>query len=326
MTNKSHNQNGENDPPEFRSGFVALIGRPNVGKSTLLNKMVGEVIAITTPKPQTTRKRIRGIVHRDNGQIVFLDTPGIHLVPGGTPSHTKRKEAINTFMVAEAQSALEEVDLVVLLIEAERRGSVPEQREEDRLVMQSISKATCPRLLAVNKIDLTEHKEKLLPVLAAYKETGLFEEMIPISAKTGEGVESLLGAIESRLEVGPPYFPADMITDQPERLLVAEFIRRQVILQAQEEVPYASAVDVISFKDIPQKGLVQIHALIYVEKKSQKVILIGKKGSKIKSIGSKARKDIERFLSCKVFLDLRVKVKANWSRTTGGLRGVGLDS
>jgi len=326
LNKKTKNDTGT--PEDFRSGFVALVGRPNVGKSTLLNKMVGEIVAIATNRPQTTRTRIRGIVNRPNCQIVFLDTPGIHLAPAARskPSAIAKKDrAINKYMRSEAQAALGEVDLTVLLVEAQGRGRQPEQDLEDRLVMDSIRKVKCPNLLAINKIDLLKNKEMILPVIQAYQQTELFEEMIPISAKNGDGVEQLLTAIDSRLTAGPQYFPLDMITDQPERILTAEFIREQVIRHTNQEIPFATAVEVISFEDVEGRDLVRIHAVIYIERKSPKGILIGKGGQKLKTIGSLARKSIEDMLACQVFLDLRVKVKADWSKTQRGMRSVGFE-
>ena len=327
MTPK-RDENREDVPGNFKSGFVALVGRPNVGKSTLLNRVVGETVAITTNRPQTTRMRVRGIVNREQSQIVLLDTPGIHLPPGSEAKGGKaaaKTRAINRFMVSEAEAALSEVDLCIQVIEAHGRGRLPAAEEEDSLVLKVVEGSGCPALLAVNKTDLLKDKKLILPVLAAYNETGIFKELVPISARTGEGIESLLTAVESLLSEGPRYFPPDMITDQPERELAAEFIRQQVILQSREEIPFATAVEVYSFEDKPDKNLVVIHATLFVERESQKGILIGKKGGKLKSIGSRARKSIESMLSCKVFLDLRVKVKSDWSKTAGGLRSVGYD-
>ncbi len=311
-------------PAGFRSGFAALAGRPNVGKSTLLNQLIGEVITIATPKPQTTRRRIRGIVNREKSQIVLVDTPGIHLMPGDDRQR-KSKFALNRYMVAEAKAALSEVDLVVLLVEARGRGKLPELDDEDRLVMESLRQVECPRLLCINKVDVLENKEALLPIIAAYHETGLFEEIIPISATLGDGTDRLLLSIEQRLPEGPPYFPLDMITDQPERLLVAEFIREQVLLHTDQEIPYRTAVEVEAFEEVPAKKLVRIHATLFVERDSQKAILIGKRGGAIKAIGTAARENIEALLGCKVFLDLRVKVKGGWTASNQGLRSVGYD-
>ncbi len=302
-------------PPDFRSGFVALAGRPNVGKSTLLNALVGETVSIATHRPQTTRTLVRGIVNRERSQLVFVDTPGIH----------QRDRAIDEFMLATARSALSDVDLVVLLVEADGRGRLPEQDEEDRLVLHSVRRAGRRALLAINKIDRLAKKSRLLPIMQAYDEIGLFEEILPISALKRRGLDELLQAIESRLSGGPRYFPLDMITDQPERLLAAEFVREQAILRVGEEIPYSLAVEVEAFEDMPgRRQFVRIHAVMYVERDSQKGILIGKRGWMLREIGSAARRSIERFLGCRVHLELRVKVARRWSRTRGGLRRVGL--
>ncbi len=303
-------------PPEFRSGFVALVGRPNVGKSTLLNVLVGETVAIATHRPQTTRTRIRGIVNRPGCQIVFVDTPGIH----------QRDQALNKFMLTEAKAALSDVDLVVLLVEADGRGCLPDQDEEDRLVTETLRRSGCRSLLAINKIDRLDDKNRLLPALAAWSATGLFEALVPISALKQDGLESLLDALETRLPHGPRYFPTDMITDQPERVLVAEFIREQAILRVGAELPYSLAVEVEAFEDMPGKQpFTRIYALIYVERDSQKGILIGKQGEMLREIGTSARRKIEGLLQRRVHLELRVKVARKWTRTDAGLRRVGYD-
>jgi GTPase len=303
------------DHPGHRSGFIALVGRPNVGKSTLLNCMVGNVVSITTSTPQTTRNRVRGIVSLENCQMVFLDTPGLHF-----PANRK---AINRFMHSEAKAALAEVDLVVMVVESRKKEDLPDGHPEDRLVMEAVKDSGRLALLAINKIDLLGQKETLLPQLSAYATDGLFEELIPISAISGEGVEILLSAIAKRLPVGPRYFPDDIITDQPERLLAAEFIREQVIRHTGQEIPHAVAVVIDAFEEHPERDLAVIHATIYVERSSQKGILIGAGGKKLKSIGSRSRASIERLLACRVFLDLRVKHLTNWSRTSSGLRSMG---
>jgi len=310
----------ENLPPGFRSGFVALAGRPNVGKSTLLNALVGEEVAIITRRPQTTRRRIRGMLNRDTCQIVFVDTPGIHLW-----TQAKSTPSLNKYMLSEARAALGEVDLIVLLAEATGRGGSLEPDEEDRLVLEALRKAGRECLLCINKIDLLKQKEKLLPLIQAYNQTGMFSELIPISALKNDGLERLVTAIESRLPEGPRYFPREMFTDQPERQLAAEYIRRQVLQQTDQEVPYHSAVEIIAFEEESGSGLIEVHAVIYVERNSQKGILIGKGGKKLKAIGAEARKAISRLLGRRVYLDLRVKVKKGWSRTPAGLRSVGYE-
>jgi GTPase len=300
---------------EFRSGFVALVGRPNVGKSTLLNALVGERVAIATPRPQTTRTRIRGVVHRPGCQIVFVDTPGIHT----------RDWQLNRFMLGEARAALGEVDLAVLLVEARGRGSRPDEDEEDRLVLELLAAARVPALLAINKVDTLPDKGRLLPLMQAYATLGRFEELIPVSALRQEGLEPLLLAIEARLKEGPAYFPPELYTDQSERLMVAELVREAAMLRTEDEIPYSLAVHVDAFDEQPGRGLVRILATVYVERDSQKGILIGKGGRQLKEIGSAARKAIEDLLGCKVFLGLTVKVAPDWSRTLGGLRKVGYE-
>lgn len=302
-------------PVGFRSGFVALVGRPNVGKSSLLNALVGEQVAISTPRPQTTRTRIRGILHRPRAQIVFVDTPGIHA----------RAHQLNRFMLAEARAALGEVDLAVLLVEARGRGARPEQDPEDRLALEVLARAGVPALLAVNKIDTLPDKRGLLPLMKAYAELGRFEELLPISALKRLGLEPLVQAIETRLSEGPPYFPEDMYTDQPVRSLVAELIREAAMQRVDEEVPYSLAAQVDSFEEVPGKGLVRIEARLFVERESQKGIVIGRAGSRLKQIGVAARAAIERLLERRVYLGLQVKVSAEWSRTAGGLRKVGYE-
>ena len=304
----------ENLPPGFRSGFVAIVGRPNVGKSTLLNALVGEEVAIATRRPQTTRRRIRGIVNRNNSQMVFVDTPGFHLW-----TQAKAEPSLNKYMLAEAQTALSEVDLIVLMVEAQGRGASLEPDDEDRLVLEAVRNSDRDCLLCINKIDLLKQKDKLLPLIEAYQRTGLFGELIPISAMKNDGLDRLLESIESRIPEGPRFFPLDMITDQPERLLAAEYIRRQVLLQTNQEVPYHTAVEILAFEED------QVHAVIFVERDSQKGILIGKGGRKLKAIGTGARQAIGRLLGRRIHLDLRVKVKKGWSRTTAGLRSVGYE-
>jgi GTP-binding protein Era len=310
----------ESLPPGFRSGFVALAGRPNVGKSTLLNALVGEEVAIITRRPQTTRRRIRGMLNRESSQIIFVDTPGFHLW-----TQSKSAPSLNQYMLAEARAALGEVDLIVLLVEAAGRGGSLEPDDEDRLVLEAISQAGRDCLLCINKIDLLKQKEKLLPLIEAYDKLNMFGELIPVSALKNDGLDRLVDAIESRLPEGPRYFPQEMFTDQPERQLAAEYIRRQVLLHTNQEVPYHSAVEIIAFEEQAGADLIEIHAVIYVERDSQKGILIGKGGKKLKAIGAGARQAIGRLLGRRIYLDLRVKVKKGWSRSAAGLRSVGYE-
>ena len=284
----------------FRSGFVSIIGRPNAGKSTLLNALVGEKLAIVTRKPQTTRNRIQGIINverkgkRPAGQIVLVDTPGVH----------KPINTLNRRMMKEVYDALEGCDLLLLIVDAtEKFGS------GDKFVLDIVKKSGRPAFLLLNKIDQLE-KGKLLPIIAAYQERHEFAEIIPISALKRDGLEALLDVVVKALPEGPRYFPKDQVTDQPERFLVAELIREQVLLATEEEVPYATTVLVDQYEELPK--LVRIAATIYCEREGQKAILIGKHGATLKKIGTGARMQIERRLNSKVFLELFVKVRPGW--------------
>jgi GTP-binding protein Era len=309
-----------------RSGFVSILGRPNAGKSTLLNALIGEKIAIVTNKPQTTRNRIQGIVEvparkgRNAAQIVFVDTPGVHR-PG---SQLDRR------MMQEVYEALESRDIVILLVDAARHGE-PENRSrraekesvEDAFVLQLIQKLDCPVFLVINKIDLVV-RATLLPLIERFSALYSFAEVIPISARKKDGLDGLLMKLVEYLPKGERYFPKDQFTDQPERFLVAELIRERILLETGEEVPYASAVVVERFEEpepvakAPRPGstaklpLTRISAVIYCERSGQKAILIGKGGSKLKSIGAAARKEIESLLGTRVYLELHVIVEENW--------------
>lgn len=294
----------------FKSGFVAIIGRPNVGKSTLLNAIIGEKVAIVSKKPQTTRNKIRGIKNMENAQIIFLDTPGIHTAKG----------YLNKFMVKEALSTLEDVDCIVYMVEAIR-----EVIEED-FIIENFKKVAHdgqpPIILAINKTDMAE-KNKLLPLIDRYSRLYAFKEVVPLSAAKGEGVDELLKLIMQLLPEGPKYFPEDILTDLPERFVAAEMIREKVFEFTKQEIPYSTAVVVDRFKENPQKKLVSISATINVERDSQKGIIIGKKGSMLKQIGSSARIDIERLLGTKVFLELFVKVVKDWTKSEKMLKEFG---
>jgi len=291
----------------FLSGFIAIVGPPNVGKSTLLNRILGRKIAIVSPKPQTTRNRITGIYHEPGCQMVFLDTPGIHRTQ--TPLHRS--------MVRSAQSAFKEVDLLVLMIEMPHP-----QPPEISLILSSIRKSKRPSVLVINKIDKGP-KEKLLPIIAAYSEVLPFKSIIPISAFTGEGVERVLGELKSMLREGPAFFPEDVQTDQSEIFLVSERIREKIFLHTRQELPYSSAVTVERLEEVPEKDLLSISAKIHVETESQKGILIGKGGKMIKQIGQAAREDLESFFGSRVFLELLVRVDKNWSKDPRALRRLG---
>jgi GTPase len=288
-----------------RAGFVSIIGRPNAGKSTLLNALVGEKIAIVTEKPQTTRMNIQGIRNvkaqrgRPAGQIVFIDTPGVH----------KPDSRLNRKMMQEIHAALEHAsrDLVLLLVDASERFGA-----EDEQVLDLVKRSGAPVFLLLNKIDKL-HKEKLLPVIEHYSKLHAFQEVIPISAMKGDGLEALIDKVMRALPESPPYFPEDQLTDQPERFLAAEIIREKVLLKTGKEVPYATAVIVERYEELPK--LTRIAAAIYCERDGQKAILIGKGGEKLKQMGTAARLELERRFGKKVFLELFVKVKPGWRQS-----------
>jgi len=281
---------------KFHSGFVAIIGRPNVGKSTLLNHIVGQKIAITSSKPQTTRNRILGIQNLENAQVLFVDTPGIH------DAHSP----LNRYMVDQARSAALDVDVVLWLVEADRPV------DTDPMIPELLEKSTRPVLLVINKID-TIPKDKLLPLIAAYSKICPFASIVPISALKGDGVEALMDEIPQLLPEGPRYYPEDQLTDVPERFIVAEMIREQILMRTKDEVPYGVAILVERFQENPVKNMVGIDAVINVERDSQKGILIGKGGTMLRQIGQGARKEIERMLGIKVHLQLFVRVQKNWT-------------
>jgi GTP-binding protein Era len=293
-------------PEAFKCGYIALIGFPNVGKSTLLNRLVGGKLAITSPKPQTTRFRLLGIVNQPEAQLLFLDTPGI-LSPKG---------ALNETLVQAALTALNEADLVVWLVEPR----LPDP--QDKVLLPHLQKLACPLIVGLNKID-TVAKPKLLPLMEAYHELFPDAPVIPVSALKGEGLPELLQEIVGRLPVGPPFYPPDQETEATERFLAAELIRERVLHHVGEEVPYAVAVLVEEFDESRRPALVRIRAVIYVERQSQKGILIGKHGSMLKAIGAEARVAMEDLLDAKVFLELWVKVWKNWRRDPRAIRALG---
>ncbi len=322
-----------------RSGFAALIGRPNVGKSTLLNKLVGEKLAIVSPKPQTTRSKILGVVTREQGQVAFLDTPGIHAAKG----------PLNKRMVELALQAAKDADVVLFLIEAagKREDQVVEVGEGNRMVLTELSRIRKPTVLVVNKID-NVMKPLLLPLIDAYRKEFPFTEVVPISALKGDNLDLLFDTAISLMPEAEPMYPADMLTDQAEKALVAEYIREQLLRHTRDEVPYSVAVVINDFdeseRDEPRPvkkqkagkggkastatrggltGLVRIDASIFVERESQKAIVIGKGGSMLKQIGTDARKTIERLLNSHVFLGLQVKVSEGWSQNPAGLAKMG---
>jgi len=291
----------------FHSGFVALMGPPNAGKSTLLNRLLGAKISITSRKPQTTRNRILGVVHRPAAQLVFIDTPGVHLA----------QKPLNVRIVEVALSALSDVDVVLLMADAQR----PDPQAETFLLAR-LSEARKPVVLAVNKIDGLA-SPLVLRRLGEWSQRFTFEHILPISALHGTQVDNLLQVLESMLPEGPPFYGEDMLTDSAERFIVAELIREKVFRLTGEEIPYAAAVTVDTFKDVHQGKTVHIRATIHVERDSQKGIVIGRDGSKLKQIGQAAREDIERLLNNRVYLELFVRVQKNWTRDTRALRKFG---
>jgi GTPase len=292
----------------IRSGFVGIIGRPNVGKSTLLNRVLGQKISITSNKPQTTRNRILGICNRPDEQILFLDTPGIHQARG--PLHR--------YMVEQALSTCKGVDLVLYLVEA---TSGPLRGTDE--VLARVSACGKPLFLVINKIDLVP-KANLLEMIDSYREYA-FAETVPVSALKGEGMDGLVDTIVRYLPEGPRYYPDDQITDLPERFIVAEFIREKVMRRTREEIPYGCAVAVESFTEKPEQNLVVIQAVIHVEREAHKRIIIGHKGQMLRTVGTEARKSIEDLLGTRVFLELFVRVQKDWTRSERLIRDLGYE-
>jgi len=286
----------------FKSGFIAVVGRPNAGKSTLVNKLVGSKVAIVSPRPQTTRNRIQGIVNREDAQIVLIDTPGIH----------KPENVLSRQMMDELQHALEDIDILSLIVDASADFG-----GGDRFSIEWVQRFHGPVFLLLNKVDQV-NKPLLLPLIERYQKLFEFAEVFPISALTGVGCAALVDSWVARLPEGPPHFPLDQFTDQPERFLAAEFIREKAILATRDEVPHAIAVLVDSWEE--KTTLIKIRATLYVEREGQKGILIGKGGATMKKIGTSARKDIEAFLGAHVFLELSVKVQPNWRQNAGIVR------
>jgi GTPase len=292
---------------EFKSGFIALVGRPNVGKSTLLNVLVGEKIAIVSAKPQTTRSRITGIRTTEEAQLIFLDTPGL----------ARPRSALNRHMLQIAREAYQSVDLILLVTEA----TGADQVAEDEFILQQLKDVKTPIFLVINKIDLSEYRQ-LLPQIESYQQRFPFVEYIPVSALKEINIEALLRAIVRYLPEGPRYFPTDQLTDQPERFVIAELIREQIFTQTEQEVPYQTAVMVEQMEDT-DSGVLRVEATVYVERDSQKGILIGKRGNRLKQIGQAARQEIERRLNTRVYLALWVKVRKDWSENEQLIRDMG---
>ena len=291
----------------YKSGFVSIIGRPNVGKSTLLNRMLGEKLVAVSDKPQTTRNVIRGILSDDNSQIVFVDTPGIH----------NARNRINKAMVDAAMTAVTGIDIMLLVVDAT-------QKIDEPFVQEICQKAGAPVILVLNKIDQLAAREALFSVIESYTRLHNFPEIIPISAQTGSNVERLVGLVRERLPEGEPLFPDDILTDLPEKFIVAELIREKVFRLTTKEIPYGTAVVVDAFQE-RENGVVAITATIMVERDSHKGIIIGKQGSMLKKIGQQARGDIERLLGTRIFLELFVQVQERWTERTAMLRELGYE-
>lgn len=289
---------------EFHSGFVAILGRPNVGKSSLMNRFVGEKVAIVSERPQTTRNRILGVAAGEGWQIVFVDTPGLH----------KPRNRLGEFMMQEVEAAREDVDAVLAVVDGAHLG------ERDAAILDDVRQMACPKFLAVNKTDLVT-PEQLMPRLASLNVEG-FERVFSVSARQGDNVDALKTALVAAMPVGPKYFPDDMVTDQPERVICAEIIREKALRNLYDEVPHGIGVEMMGMQKIGD-GRMEIHATIYCEKASHKGVIIGKQGAMLKKIGSEARADIERLLGCKVMLRLWVKVREDWRNRTGDLKTLG---
>jgi len=291
----------------FKSGFVALFGAPNTGKSTLLNRLIGEKISITSRKPQTTRNRILGVLHRPSAQLVFIDTPGVH----------HDKNPLNIRIVEEAISALGDVDIVMVLLDVAK----PDPGSEN-YVIEKIKEQKRPVILALNKIDLVKKKE-LLAIIDKWSEIYAFHAIIPVSAKHGTQVDELVKEMVAVLPEGPKYYPEESVTDMPERFIAAEMIREKVFRLTEQEIPYGVAVTVESFKERPEKDLIEIQATIHVERESQKPMIIGKGGKMLKRIGEQAREDIEVMVGRKIFLKLWVRVQKKWTQDAAAIRRFG---
>jgi GTP-binding protein Era len=296
-------------PDVFHSGFVAIIGRPNVGKSTLLNRLVGQKVSITSHRPQTTRYRVLGIHTTDNAQVVYVDTPGIH--------RGERGRQLNRMMNREASASLEGVDAVVLVITADGWS------EDDEPALELARRAQCPVILAINKVDKLADRQRLLPLIEESQKRLPFVEIVPLSARGGDNVPDLEKAIEQLLPEHPPYFEAEQITDRSQRFLAAEFVREQVFRGLGQEIPYAVAVEITEFRE--ESRHLHIDAVIWVEKEGQKAILIGKDGERLKTIGRQARLGMQKAFGRKVWLGLWVKVREGWSDDVRALKSLGYD-
>ena len=290
-----------------KSGIITICGRPNVGKSTLTNALVGEKVAIVTNKPQTTRNRICGVRTRGESQFVFVDTPGLH----------KARTRLGDYMVNVVKESVADVDAVMLLVEPIPNVGGPEEQ-----LIARIKKLSCPAVLVINKVDTLDKKEKLLEVIQTYEQVHQFQAVVPISAKTGEGVEELLDVLEGYLPQGPQLFPEDMTSDQPERQMMAEILREKLLLCLDKEIPHGTAVEITRFAERDDE-VVEVEATIYCEKSSHKGIIIGKGGSMLKKVSTLARQDMERFMGTKVYLQTWVKVKENWRDNPAAIQNFG---
>jgi GTP-binding protein Era len=292
--------------PEHRCGFVALVGRPNVGKSTLLNRLVGQKISITSRRPQTTRHRILGIRSGAGAQIIFVDTPGLH---------ARQTRAMSRYLNRAAADSLQDVDVVVFVVEGTR------WREDDDWVLEKLEGVTCPVVVAINKLDRVEDKTALLPYLQSLAAKRDFAALIPVCARTGEQLDALEAAVRSHLPQSPALFPADQVTDRSERFLAAELVREKLFRKLGEEIPYGLTVEIERFRE--ERGILHIHALVWVEKSRHKAIVIGAGGERLRAVGREAREDMERAFGQKVFLQLWVKVKEGWADDERALQRLG---
>lgn len=298
---------GSTYPQNFRSGFVALVGAPNAGKSTLLNRILGEKISITSRKPQTTRNRILGVRHSPVAQLVFFDTPGVHIAT----------DQFNARIVETAMATVGDADVVLVVVDLSRPDF-----ESERLMVNKINDEKKPVVLALNKLDLIS-KNNLLEQIDRWSQVYSCDDIVPVSAAKGTQIDSLIELLEEKMPVGPPFFPEDALTDQPERFIAAEMIREKIFRLTGEEIPYSTAVTIDDFKEEINGSLIRIYASIHMERASQKGIIIGKGGRMLKTIGEKSRRDMERFFGTKVFLKLFVRIQKNWRKDTRALKKFG---
>jgi GTP-binding protein Era len=301
--------NNNEQSKEYKSGFISIIGRPNVGKSTFLNRVIGQKIAIMSDKPQTTRNKVQGVLTLPDSQLIFIDTPGIH----------KPKHKLGDFMMKVAQNTLKEVDLVLFMVNAEEGFGRGEE-----FIIEKFQSVKTPIFLVINKIDQI-HPDDLLPIIESYQEKFPFKEVVPISALEGNNVERLLDQIKTYMPEGPQFYPADQVTDHPERFIISELIREKALHLTREEIPHSIAVVIDKIERQENKDVIHVMATVIVERDSQKGIIIGKKGSMLKEIGQRARVDIENLLGSKVFLELWVKVQKDWRNKMSQLRDFGFN-